>query len=106
MSHRLTQTFTMNNTKPNYLYENLTRRIIKCFYTVFDELGSGFLESIYEKSLLVEFKRVELKAASQTALSVNYKDVVVGEYKADIIVEDKVIIEIKSVNQLNSHHEA
>lgn len=96
----------MDKIGSKYLYEELTRKIIKCFYTVFDELGSGFLESVYEKALLIEFKQVGLKAKNQSGLNVKYKDVSVGEFKADIVVENKVIIEIKAVNRLNSYHEA
>ena len=96
----------MDNSKSEFLYKDLTRKIIKCFYVVYDELGSGFLESVYEKSLLLELKTSGLNVKRQVSLNVNYKDTIVGEFKADLTVEDKVIIEIKSINQLNSHYEA
>lgn len=89
-----------------YLYEDITEKIIKCFYSVYDELGPGFLESVYERSLMIEFKDKGLKALNQKSLDVYYKNQLVGDFKADIIVEDKIIIEIKAVTKLISQHEA
>ena len=93
----------MNN---EFLYENLTKNIIKCFYIVHDELGAGFLESVYEKALMIEFRNKNLKAETQKLLNVNYKNQLIGEFKADIVVEEKVIIEIKAVNSLIPQNEA
>ena len=81
----------------DFLHKDVTEKIIKCFYNVYDELGSGFLESVYEKALMIELKEIGLKAASQKSLNVRCKDVLVGEFKTDIVVEDKVIIEIKAI---------
>lgn len=92
--------------KKELLYKDLTEKIIKCFYKVYDELGSGFLESIYEKSLMIELKDIGLKTDSQKILNVYYKNQLVGDFKADIIVEDKIIIEIKGVTKLMPQHEA
>ncbi|MDR4496752.1 MAG: GxxExxY protein [Candidatus Scalindua sp.] len=89
-----------------YLFEDLTNKIIKCFYNVYDELGNGFLESVYEKSLMIELKDMGLKAVNQQSLDVFYKKHLVGDFKADIIVEDKIVIEIKAVTKLTPHHEA
>jgi len=89
-----------------YLYEDLTKKIIKCFYKVYDELGNGFLESVYEKSLMVEFKELGVKAVNQKSLDVFYKNKLVGDFKADVIIEDKIIIEIKAITKLTSQHEA
>ncbi|OHB47181.1 MAG: GxxExxY protein [Planctomycetes bacterium GWF2_40_8] len=89
-----------------FLYEELTEKIIKCFYKVYDELGTGFLESVYERSLMIELKNIGLKAIDQKSLNVYYKDQLVGDFKTDIIVEDKVIIEIKAVSKLSTQHEA
>ena len=89
-----------------FLYEDLTEKIIKCFYKVYDELGTGFLESVYERSLIIELKNIDLKAIDQKSLNVYYKDQLVGDFKTDIIVEDKVIIEIKAVSKLTAQHEA
>ncbi len=92
--------------KKSFLYSELTEKIIKCFYKVYDELGAGFLESVYEKSLLVELQDVGLLTESQKDLQVYYKDNLVGDFKADIIVENKVLVEIKAVSRLLSQHEA
>ena len=89
-----------------YLYVDLTEKIIKCFYCVYDELGSGFLESVYERSLMIEFNNNGLKALNQKSLGVYYKNQLVGDFKVDIIVEDKIIIEIKAVTKLTPQHEA
>jgi GxxExxY protein len=92
--------------KKEFLYGDLTEKIIKCFYKVYDELGTGFLESVYEKALMIEFNDIGLKADNQKSLNVYYRNQIVGDFKADIIVEDKVIIEIKAVNKLANQHEA
>ena len=69
-------------------------------------LGAGFLEKIYERALLSEFQDRELKAKSQVPITVHYKDKVVGEYFADIVVEDQVIIELKAIDRIQKIHEA
>jgi GxxExxY protein len=92
--------------KKDYLYEDTTKKIINCFYKVYDELGNGFLESVYEKSLMIELSNVGLSAVNQKSLAVYYKNQLVGDFKSDIIVEDKILIEIKAVNRLVSNHEA
>ena len=69
-------------------------------------LGSGFLEKVYENALLIELKKRGLKAENQVSVKVLYKESVVGEYIADILVEDKVIVELKTVETLEKIHEA
>lgn len=90
------------------LYEELTERTINCFYKVYDALalGEGFLESVYEKALMIELEDSGVKAESQRSLSVNYKGRLVGDFKADIVVEDKIVIEIKAVSRLAPQHVA
>jgi GxxExxY protein len=78
------------------LHKELTDRIIACFYKVYTNLGYGFLEKVYENAMLIELNKNGLKAISQYPIKVNYNGVSVGEYFADIIVEDKVIIELKA----------
>ncbi len=90
----------------NFLYKDLSEKIIKCFYNVFDELGSGFLESVYEKSLMIELKKNSINAVNQKGINVYYKNELVGEYKSDIIVDNKILIEIKAVNKILPIHEA
>lgn len=69
-------------------------------------LGSGFIEKVYENALLVELKRRGIKAESQVPIKVLYKEKVVGEYIADLLVEDKVIVELKTVENIDKVHEA
>ena len=88
------------------MHEDITKKIIKCFYNVYDELGSGFLESVYEKALMLELKATGLKTDSQKSLNVYFKDQLVGDFKTDIIVEDNVIIDIKAVTKIMPQHEA
>ena len=69
-------------------------------------LGPGFLEKVYENALLMELKARGLKAEAQYPIKVKYKDQIVGEYFADLLVEDQVIIELKTVNRIEKIHEA
>jgi len=69
-------------------------------------LGPGFLEKIYENALLMELKARGIKAAAQYPIKVKYKDQIVGEYFADLLVEDQVIIELKTVDRIEKIHEA
>ena len=86
--------------------EELTYKIRGCVFEVYKELGAGFLEKVYENALLVEMKQQGLSCKSQQALTVKYKETVVGEYSADIVVEDKVILELKAVSRISPVHEA
>ena len=86
-------------------YEELTEKIIGCAYRVYNKRGFGFLESVYEKCLLIELKKEGLQAESQKDIAVNYENEVVGEFKADIVVEDTIILELKSVKQITQAHE-
>ncbi len=92
--------------KNKYLYSDITDKIIRCFYNVFDELGAGFLESVYVKALIIELKNIGLKVDVEKEIKVNYKGTIIGNFRADLIVEEKVIIEIKAISTLNSQHEA
>jgi GxxExxY protein len=85
--------------------EDLTSTIIGCAYKVFNTLGFGFLESVYEKCLLIELKKVGIQAHAQKDILVQYEGQIVGEFKADILVNDAVIIELKSVRQITKIHE-
>lgn len=86
-------------------YDDITEIIIGCAFKVYNELGFGFLESVYEKALLIELRKQDLKAVSQQAIKITYKDNVVGNFYADILVEGCVILELKSVTQLIKEHE-
>ena len=85
---------------------DITYTINGAVYEVNKVLGAGFLEKVYENALLVELRGRGLKAESQLPIKVSYKNEVVGEYFADIVVEGQVIIELKAVDQLQKIHEA
>jgi len=87
-------------------YSEITEKIIGCAYAVYNRMGYGFLESVYEKCLLIELRKAGLKAESQQAITVYYENQIVGDFIADIVVEDSVILELKSVRRLAKVHEA
>lgn len=88
------------------LYPELTKRIIGAAYEVHNVLGSGFLEKVYETALLLELGGLGLVVESQAAIPVTYKGQSVGLYYADLLVDGKVIVEIKTVESLTLVHEA
>lgn len=85
--------------------EKFIKTIVQCIYNVRGILGSGYLESVYKNALMREFELYGLNASTERPLKVTYKNVIVGEFRADIIVEDRVIIELKAVETLNKAHE-
>lgn len=87
-------------------HEQLTEQIIQAFYTVYHILGYGFLEKVYENSLAIELRKMGLTVVQQAAIRVYYAGIVVGEYYADLLVADAVIVEIKAVRSLLAEHEA
>ena len=90
----------------NYKHSDITNRIIKCYYAVYNTLGFGFLEKVYEKALLLELKKSGLVCSPQYPIDVYYDEINVGQYFADIIVNECVIIEIKAAEALCEEHEA
>jgi len=86
-------------------YEKETDTIIGCAYRVYNKMGFGFLESVYEKCLLIEMRKAGLDAELQKSIIVYYEGEVVGEFVVDIIVNDVVIIELKSVRRIDRAHE-
>ena len=87
-------------------HAELTEKIIGCSFTVANELGVGFVEKVYENALVHELRKQGLVAAQQHPFSVRYDGVVIGEFVADVLVEDSVIVELKAVSELNNIHEA
>jgi GxxExxY protein len=90
----------------NYLHSHLTGLIIKAYYKVYNTLGYGFLEKVYENSMMIELKKSGLKCESQKQIDVFYEGQNVGTYFADIVVNDIVIIELKAIETLAKIHEA
>ncbi|HEY7752158.1 MAG TPA: GxxExxY protein, partial [Ignavibacteriaceae bacterium] len=80
--------------------------IIKAYYNVYNKLGFGFLEKVYENAMMIELQRLNLKCEKQKPINVNYDGFNIGEYFADIIVNDCVIIELKAAEELAPEHEA
>ncbi|MCP9290447.1 GxxExxY protein [Gracilimonas sediminicola] len=87
------------------LHEELTEKIIESFYLVYNKLGYGFLESVYENALLIELKRQGLNVVNQVPIEVQYRNQKVGTFFADVLVEEKVILELKSSRKLLQEHE-
>ena len=87
-------------------HEQLTEQIIRAFYTVYHTLGYGFLEKVYENSLTIELRKMGLVVVQQAEIKVYYTGVVVGEYYADLLVADAVIVELKAAQALLAEHEA
>ena len=85
---------------------DITYTINGAVFEVNDILGPGFLEKVYENALLVELKKRGLKVKNQVPINVSYKGEVVGDYTADLLVEDKVIVELKTVENLDRAHKA
>ena len=96
----------MNADKHRDELNGITEQIIGCAYKVANTLGCGFLEKVYENALVVELQRNLLKVVQQAAVKVQYEGVDVGEYIADILVENAVIIEVKAVKSLDEIHVA
>jgi GxxExxY protein len=88
----------------NYLHSELTEKIIGCAYDVYNQLGYGFLEKVYENAMMIKLSQKELEA-QQVPISVHFEGHIVGEYCADILVDNSVIIEFKAVSALSKSHE-
>ena len=86
--------------------DRITKKIIGCIYMVSNTLGSGFLEKVYENALTLELRKNGLQVKQQHGLQVRYDGLVVGEFAADLLVEDKVIIELKATKALDDIHVA
>ena len=86
------------------LHSDVTRDIISAFYTVYNELGYGFLESVYHAAMMEELRQLGRSAQSEHPINVYYRGTVVGHFFADIIVEKCVIVELKTVKELAPEH--
>jgi GxxExxY protein len=87
-------------------YEEITHKIIGAAYKVHNELGFGFLESVYKKALSIELTKLGLKAEAERPLKVYYSGSVVGDFFTDLFVENSVVVELKSVQKLSKEHGA
>lgn len=89
-----------------YPEQHLTEKVLAAAFAVHNTLGCGFLEKVYSNALLVELRGLGLACEHEVAFKVKYKDVEVGDYFADLIVEKRVVVELKACAALDSSHEA
>ncbi len=87
------------------IHKELTERIIKCFYRVYNTLGYGFLERVYENAMKHELTKEGLSVESQKEIDVHYDGILVGQYFSDLLVEGLVLIELKAVEEIALQHE-
>ena len=95
----------MNADKSELLESELTDQVIGVFYSVYNELGHGFLESVYENAFAAALRESGLQVVQQAPIDVRFRNTIVGEFKADILIEGRLIIELKAVSQLSPIHE-
>lgn len=91
--------------KMDLLHGKITEKIIGAAYAVHREMGFGFLEKVYQNALKVELEKSGLKVETESPVKVYYKGIEVGDYMADLVVEGKVIVELKAIKTLNEAHE-
>jgi GxxExxY protein len=95
------------DTQDNRLkHGEITKVVIACAFEVINDLGSGFLESVYERALLIALRQKGLSAKSQHPIKVMFKEECVSDFFADILVDDKVIIELKATKAITTEHQA
>ena len=94
------------NTDENGYLDSLTERVLGAVFEVSNTLGTGFLEKVYERALLRELAIRGIRATAQASLAVTYKGHHVGEYFADVLVEDLLVVELKCVDRLGNEHTA
>ncbi|RYZ19038.1 MAG: GxxExxY protein [Chitinophagaceae bacterium] len=90
----------------NFKHRELTSKILKAFYTVYNRLGYGFLEKVYENALVIELRKMGLRCEQQIPITVYYEGDVVGNFRADVLVEGIVIVELKAAVSLCTGDEA
>src|SRR5690554_3465841 len=87
------------------LHKDITDKIIKAYYNVYNTLGYGFLEKVYENAMMIELQKQGLHVQKQIPIKVLYENQLVGEYYADILVDETVIVELKAAKTLCEEHE-
>lgn len=89
----------------NYKHAEITELIIHAYFQVYNQLGYGFLEKIYERAMIIEMAKLGLKCEQQKNIKVYYEGIEIGDYYADIVVEECVIVELKAVETVAPEHE-
>ena len=90
----------------NIVHKELSYKIVGCAMEVHSKLGPGFLEKVYENALMVLFRKEGIAARQQTPIKVNFEGELVGEYYADILVDEKIILELKTTDKIVDIHRA
>jgi len=89
-----------------YYEKVLSDKIIKISYKIYDYFGNGFLEKVYENALMAEFNKRKIEAKNQIPINIFYEDIQVGQYFADILVENKILLELKVCKNIDPIHKA
>lgn len=87
------------------IYPELSYRIVGCAYTVYNELGSGYLEKYYQRALKLEFDKQNLNYQEQVPLKLTYNSQSIGRYIADFVIENQILVELKRTNQIFPSHQ-
>ena len=95
----------MIRTDDNYVHSEITDKIIGCAYDVYNQLGFGFMEKVYENAMMIKLPQKVLDVVQQAPINVYFEDKLIGEYFADILVDNKVVLEFKAVSSLSKAHE-
>ena len=90
----------------NILFPELSYKVIGVAMKVHNELGNGFLEKVYENAMMVMFRKEKINAVQQSSIKVYFQNEIVGNYIADILIEEKIILELKMVDKINDIHRA
>ena len=96
----------INADERRLILDQISEKVIGCIHQVSNVLGAGFLEKVYENALVVELRQLGFQVAQQHKIEVRYKDVLVGDFVADILIENCIIIEVKAVKALDDIHAA
>lgn len=89
-----------------FLYGDLTDKVIELAIRVHKKLGPGFVERIYEKALSYELNKIDINHERQKLIQVVYNEILLGDQRVDMVIEDKIIVELKAVSELNNIHQA
>ena len=92
--------------KDNFLHSEITSQILKAFFKVYNTLGYGFLEKVYENTMVIELHKMGIKCDNQVPIKVYYDERIVGNYSADLFVEEVVAVELKAASTLHPDNEA
>jgi GxxExxY protein len=96
----------MTAEKQDFKFQELTEKIINIFFKVYNKLGYGFLEKVYENAMMIELKKGKIPALAQAPIKVIYDNEIIGDYFADILVDNKIIVELKAARNLSGENEA